>query len=54
MAENMALCMGTSIRWPLPLRSLATMAIVTETDATIAAKVLAAGKGRNNGSSVLS
>ena len=54
MAENMALCMGTSMRWPLPLRSRATIAMVTDTDATIAANVLAAGSGRNNGSSVSS
>ena len=51
MAENMALCMGTSMRWPLPVRSLAIRAMVTDTEATIAANVLAVGSGRNKGSS---
>jgi len=51
MAENMALCMGTSMRWPLPVRSRASSAMATDTEATMAAKVLAAGSGRNSGSS---
>ena len=54
MAENMALCMGTSMRCPWPVRSRATKAMLTDTEATMAAKVLAVGSGRNNGSSISS
>ena len=52
MAANMALCSGTSMRCPLPVRWRAISAIVTDTEPMMAAKLLALGRGRNSGSSI--
>ena len=54
IAVNMAECSGTSMRCPLPLLSLALIAIATETEPSNAENVLAMGSGVKSGSPPLS